>query len=166
VDYALSTRFSSSRLPKDLLQIMQRNNQAIPYSLEPANFSMRVYMWKNHLFAARQSIKLDDCNKTWLLCHLVHLGGNKAKVCINKKCIFMTVMPHSKYCSIKISSADLDCVEFTYLGHLMHLPKTQKTVCFQNATKACKNMRPLNPSNSIIEIKTPAQELPPLADPN
>jgi hypothetical protein len=49
-DYALSTRFSSRRLPKDLLQILHRNNQAIPNSLEPANFSMRLYMWKKPPF--------------------------------------------------------------------------------------------------------------------
>jgi hypothetical protein len=166
VDYALTTRFSSCRLPKDLLQILHRNNQAILYSLKPVNFSMRVYMWKNHLFAARQSIKLGDCNKTSLLCLLVHLGGNRAKVCIDKKCIFRTVMPLSKYCCIKISSADLDCVKITHLGHLMHLPKTKKTVRFLNATNASKNMRPLTLSNSIIDLKTPAQAIPPLADPN
>jgi hypothetical protein len=80
VDFALFTRFSSRKLLTDLLEILHRNNQAIPYSLQPANFSMRVYMWKDHLFAARQSIESGDCNKTSLLCNLVHLGGNQAKV--------------------------------------------------------------------------------------
>jgi hypothetical protein len=75
-------------------------------------------------------------------------------------------MPLSQYCCIKISSADLNCIKFTHLGHLMQLPKTQKTVRFLNATNACKNMRPLTPSNSIIGLKTPAQTLPPLANPN
>jgi hypothetical protein len=121
VDYALSTRFSFRRLLKDLLQILHRNNQVISYSLEPADFSMRVYMWKNHLFAACQSIKLGDCNKTFLFCHLVHLGGNQAKLCIDKKCIFRTVMPLSKYCCIKFSSTDLDCVKITHLSHLEQL---------------------------------------------
>jgi hypothetical protein len=64
--------------------------------------------------------------RTSLLCHLVLLGGNVANFCIDKKSLFRTVMPLSKYCCIKISSPSLCWNGFTHLGNIMHLRKNAK----------------------------------------
>jgi hypothetical protein len=122
-------------------------------------------MWKNNLFGAREAIKIGDCNYSLLLCHLTHVRGNQAKVCIEKMCIFKTVMPLLKYCYIKASSADLQSSNLSYLGDPLKISKTQKTVCFLNASKPCKFFHPSRQSIQMWIAKRPHRHCPLFTNP-
>jgi hypothetical protein len=106
------------------------------------------------MFSACNLVKIGAYEPTLLLCHLEHIHGIEVKVCSAKKCMFRTAMPHLKYRLIKIAHVDLDD-RFTYVGDLLHLPKTKKIVKIVNATNACKNLRTLAPSNNISYLRTP-----------
>jgi hypothetical protein len=119
--YKIQLSQLSERLASDFAQKQSSNS----FLARTRDNHMCVYMWKNNLFAVRESIKTSDYNKTLLLCHLVQVGGNQAKDCIDKKCVIRTVMPLLKYCCSRFAKQILRAENSSTSGNLKHLSETQ-----------------------------------------